>query len=245
MSVDRTNNTEESMFVGTPVWERNGKKRGGLGFSKPAARPVTTTAEPIAPTATARTVRSDAAPAVRRTTTARSSAGPTAAIAAGVVAVVVIGGGAWYAMQNRDTSVAVLTPGVETAPLAPTTTLAASTAVTPPVAPQAAAPVTRAAAPERLAANRVRPAAATAASAEDVGVNTSATLPDAPMPYAQANPDAAAAAPTPAAPVIAPPVAETAPAADPPATDPLTVNPAPLATAETPTAPAEVVPPQV
>jgi hypothetical protein len=214
MSVKQMTNEENSMFVGTPVWERAGKKRRGHSAPKVVSRPAVVTEAP-------RTVRASKtepapAPAMTRTTTAKrrsSSVAQSSAIALGVIIVAGVGAGAWYATQNRQTGVAQLTPGVATAPVGPanTTEVAANTAAPPPaVTPQPATSASQRVTPARTVSARTRPAAA--ASAEGSAVDTSATLPDGPMPYSKAAPDAAAATPTPAAAAAATPAPTEAPA---------------------------------
>jgi hypothetical protein len=166
-----------------------------------------------------------------RTTTTRKSGGMAPmAIAAGVIVLGGLAAAGWYA--TRDNGVTQLTPGgtatstaaLETAPMAsaPASQMAANTAtaptVTPPTVTRSTTTTVRSAAPSRITTTtttrtanvRTRPAPAT--SAADAGVNTSATLPGAPMPYSATM--SGATAPTTVNPApIAPSAAE-------PSTDP-------------------------
>ena len=173
------------------------------------------------------------APPIGRTASARvtgNTGASPAVIAGALAAVALLGVGGWYVMSPHD-GVPELTPGqpsqVATAPILPAAQPSEVDTATNTLPQRARAP----AQPRRMAAAtpRVRTAARTAAaSAEANSANVSATLPDAPRPYANpANPPAqvipAAPAPVEAAPAI-------------PATPPVqTAEPAP--------APAETTPP--
>lgn len=138
-------------------------------------------------------------------TPARRSGAPVAAIAAGAVALAAVGAAGWYATRTDD-GVAELTPGATQESLtiaeAPPAASAAPLATAPEAATQAStpAPTTAAAATtERRAAvrtasvSRVRPAATSAPSATEAGIDASgtATLPTGPQPYSTLSPGAA------------------------------------------------------
>jgi hypothetical protein len=164
-----------------------------------------------------------------RTTTARKSGGVAPlAVAAGVIVLGGLAAAGWYA--TRDDGVTQLTPGgtatstaaLETAPMAsaPASQMAANTATAPaaasPTATRSTTTTVRSAAPSRAATTtrtasvRTRPAPAT--SAADAGVNTSATLPTAPLPYSATTDGATAPATVNPAPT---PPSAVEPAADP------------------------------
>jgi hypothetical protein len=169
----------------------------------------------------------------------RGSAAPLA-IAAGVVVIGGLAVAGWYGSQSSDSGVATLTPGLtETSPAAldtaNTTTLAANTAPAPaqPAATGEAlapTPVTEAEAltpPAQVARTTApRPRPATAPSAADAGMDASASLPAAPLPYAATvgATDSAVTAP----PAMSPSAAEPAP---------LALTPVPVAPMVTPPAP--------
>jgi len=260
-----TPQSETPMFAPIPSWERN-KKRRGLGAGKrdtsvreptvfDAAPEATYASAPDAAFAAPIDEPADAtfaaAPAYATRPMKKSSGMAPLAIAAGIIAVGGLAAAGWYAAQPRETGgMAQLTPGTQTttAPIAAPEMAAAATttsdtmpATTPPQrAPEPAAAPVRA--KSRLAAAppaRARPAQASR-SAEEAGVNTSATLPAAPQPYSGAAtapqapadvtptpaapawnipPAAQSAAPAPveaAPPSITPPAAATPPVATPP-----------------------------
>lgn len=227
-------------FAATPVWDRGRKRRGGR---KVAAKPASATtvapaeprtfadATPVGPSLTERPMTGPmAAPAAstaprmepRRTTaTTRSNAGPAVAIAAVVVGLGIAGGAAWYAMHDsqRVPELAAGTPEPVTG--AP----AMAAAQIPPSEAPASAPIVQAAnetapppAPVRKApapAPRATPKAS-AASAEDTGVNASATtaLPGEPVPYSELNPQAAPTYPVAPSTETTPPVTSAPPATE-------------------------------
>ena len=234
--------SDTPMFAGIPSWERNRKRRSFGGKSRTVAPVVA--AEPVV-TRNAAYVEPKgeafATAPVYTTRTVKKSGGGVAplAIAAGIVAIGGLAAAGWYASQPHETGMAQLTPGTESvAPIAPTE-LAANTAPMPgePVAVAPTPMPAKAAAPAPHATTRV--ASATPArvrpagprSAEDAGVNTSATLPAAPQPYsgtavtpsapadiapAAPQPVEAALAPVEAAPQVTPPTAATPPVQTPP-----------------------------
>jgi hypothetical protein len=235
--------SETPMFAAVPAWERSRTRRSfGGGKSRTVA------AEPVAPRNAADVAAGDAAvaaaPAYTTRTVKKNSVGVAPlAIAAGIVAIGGLAAAGWYATQPHETGMAQLTPGTEA--VAPPTTaptdLAANTAPLPaepatatPPAPmpgKAATPAPRVTTRVAAAAPaRARPAAPR--SAEDAGVNTSATLPAAPQPYT-----GTAVAPT------AP--ADIAPPSPPVAAVPQPVNPAtpPAEAAPQITPPAAATPP--
>ena len=162
----------------------------------------------------------------------RGGAAPIA-IAAGIIAIGGLAAAGWYATQPHESGVAQLTPGTETTTastaVAPPPEMAANTApirapdaptekMTPVAPAKTVTPPARTT--TRLAATRTRPAPVSR-SAEEAGVNTSATLPAAPQPYSSTTTAPTAPAdPTTTAPAPAP--AEAAP--------PVTAAPAPVAT---------------
>ena len=241
--------SDTPMFAGVPSWERNRKRRSFGG-----GKTRTVVAEPVTPRNAADVPVSDSAFATAptySTRTVKKSGGGVAplAIAAGIVAIGGLAAAGWYASQPHDTGVAQLTPGTEAAaPLAPPPSeVAANTAAlpaepamaTPPVTPAKAATPAPRATTRVAAATPARARPAVSQSAEDAGVNTSATLPAAPQPYSgtaiapsapadvapasppvQAAPQPAEAAPPPteAAPQVTPPAAATPPVETPPPT---------------------------
>jgi hypothetical protein len=173
------------------------------------------------------------------------------AVAAGVVMIGGLAAAGWYAGQPRDTGVAALTPGVtETSAAAletssAQTSLAANTASAPPTPaaiptarPEAPAAASRATTTRTAATVRTRPTPA--ASAADVGVNASATLPSAPMPYAATTGsagDATTSAPTATSPTVsapAPMMMTPAPETPPVTTPDVTAAPEPAASTPAP-----------
>lgn len=238
--------SETPMFAGVPSWERNRKRRSFGGKARPAV------AEPVAPRNAADVAAGEtafaAAPAHATRPVKKSGVAPLA-IAAGIIAVGGLAAAGWYASQPHETGMAQLTPGTEAAaPPAAPVDLAASAAPLPgePVTSAAPTPMpAKAETPAPRAATRVAAAApararpAASRSAEDAGVNTSATLPAAPQPYsgtavapsapadvAPPSPPVAAAPqpvnpvtpPTEAAPQVTPPAAATPPVQTPPST---------------------------
>jgi hypothetical protein len=234
--------SETPMFAGVPSWERN-RKRRSFGGGKSRTAP----AEPVAPRNAADVPVSDSAFATaptHSTRTIKKSGGGVAplAIAAGIVAIGGLAAAGWYASQPHDTGVAELTPGTAavTPPAAPPPQVATNLAPMPgeaATAPPAPTPA-KAATPPPRATTRVAAAAPARArparsdSAEDAGVNTSATLPAAPQPYS-------GTAVAPSAP------ADVAPASPPVSTAPQPVNPATPPTEAAPqvTPPAAATPP--
>ena len=247
-----TNESETPMFAAVPAWERSSTKRRGFGGGKrrsAAPEPTVFDAAPVAglggTTAESEDVAFAAAPTYSTRTVKKSSGMAPLAIAAGIIAVGGLAAAGWYATQPHETGgMAQLTPGTETTTTpvptpAPEMAAAAVTpdtmpATTPPQrAPEAAAaPVP---AKTRLAAAppaRTRPAQASR-SAEDAGVNSSATLPAAPQPYsgpATAPQAPADVTPTPAAPAWNIPPAAQSPAPAPVEAAPPSVTPPAAAT---------------
>jgi hypothetical protein len=251
-----TNESETPMFSGVPSWERN-RKRGLFGGKSRAAepagepmddRPAMILDEPTAAHADTVDAPSDAfagAPAyASRTVKKRGSAAPIA-IAAGIIAIGGLAAAGWYATQPHEAGVAQLTPGTETTTAAaavspPPPEMAANTAPTraPDEAAEQATPVAPAKAvtppartTTRMATARTRPAPVSR-SAEEAGVNTSATLPAAPQPYSSTT-----TTPAPADTTTVSPPAEAAP-------PPVNAGPAPTQAAPSPdTSPAAATPP--
>jgi hypothetical protein len=233
------------MFAAVPAWERS-RKRGGFGGKARSADPQVAV-EP-APVRNAAYVETDdeafaTAPTYATRTVKKSSVAPLA-IAAGIVAIGGLAAAGWYATQPHETGMAQLTPGTQVAstPVAPPPELIASAAPTPAEPATAATPATpaKAAAPPARVTTRVAAAApararpaATSRSAEDAGVNTSATVPAAPQPYSgtavapSAPADIAPAAPVnPTPEAVKPAPAEATPVTPPAAaTPPLTTPP--------------------
>ena len=243
-----TMDNDSPMFGGTPIWERNSRKRRGFGGS--TARSEPTRVEP-AYGASATTLAATADPLTgagatmdplmdplmtpgRATTTEvvrtrNGSAGP--AIAVGAAALVAVGVAGWYVTSHNNHGVAELTPGVATAttvaeaPVAPALTAPAATPT--PAAPTVTAAATPPAAPRASHATvRVARAHPAARSATASGMNASATtrtdatatLPAAPQPYSGS---------TAVNPVTPAPQAVT-PAPEPvPSTPPVAATPAP------------------
>ena len=242
--------SDTPMFAGVPSWERN-RKRRSLGGGKSR----TVAAEPVAPRNAADIAAGDEAFAAAPTYTTRTvkkSGGGVAplAIAAGIVAIGGLAAAGWYATQPHDTGMAQLTPGTEAvAPPSATLPQVATNTAPLPGEPATAAPPApmpaKAATPAPRVTTRVAAAAPARArpaaprSAEDAGVNTSATLPAAPQPYsgtavapsapadvAPVSPPVEAAPqpvnptppPTEAAPQVTPPAAATPPVQTPPPT---------------------------
>jgi len=244
--------SDTPMFAGVPSWERNRKRRSFGGKARSAAPVVAD--EPVVTRNAAYVEPKDEAIAtapVYTTRTVKKSGGVAPlAIAAGIVAIGGLAAAGWYASQPHETGMAQLTPGTESvAPPADTLPqVAANTAPMPGEPATAPAPAPMPAKAEtpaprvttRVAAAtpaRARPAASR--SAEDAGVNTSATLPAAPQPYsgtaiapsapadvAPASPPVQAAPqpvnptppPTEAAPQVTPPAAASPPVQTPPST---------------------------
>jgi hypothetical protein len=243
--------SDTPMFAGVPSWERNRKRRSFGG-----GKTRTVAVEPVAPRNAADVPVSESAfvtAPIQTTRVVKKSGGSVAplAIAAGIIAIGGLAAAGWYASQPHDTGVAQLTPGTESA--APTTTapmpqVATNLAPMPgesATAPAAAPTPAKAETPAPRASTRVAAAApararpAASRSAEDAGVNTSATLPAAPQPYSGAavapsapadvapvSPPVEAAPqpvnpstpPTEAAPQVTPPAAATPPVQTPPST---------------------------
>jgi len=237
--------SDTPMFAPVPAWERSRKRRSFGGKARVAAPEVAIEPTPVR---NAAYVEADdeafaPTPTYASRTVKRSGGVAPLAIAAGIVAIGGLAAAGWYATQNRDTGMAQLTPGTEVAstPVAQPPELTASAAPTP-GEPASAAPAATPATPAKAAVPparvttrvaaaapaRTRPAAASR-SAEDAGVNTSATLPAAPQPYSGAAtaPSAPAdIAPAPAAPVNPTPQAvKPAPADATPVTPPAAATP--------------------
>jgi hypothetical protein len=177
---------------------------------------------------------------------ARSASMAPLAVGAGILVLGGLAAAGWYA--TRDDGVTALTPGststaaLETAPIAPAAAPTELAANTPAPAPAQTTATVRT---ERVAPSvtttrttSVRTRSAPATSAADVGVDTSATLPSAPQPYAADGATAPTTVnPAPVAPAAiapAPVVAEPAPAATPtPSTFELQTTP-PVASDPTP-----------
>ena len=236
--------SETPMFAAVPAWERNSKRRGFGGKAR-SAPPVVAT-EPVAPRNAADVAADEATFAAAPTYTTRTvkkSGGGIApvAIAAGVIAIGGLAAAGWYASQPHETGVAQLTPGSQDAAPPPAPTDLAANTPPMPAEPAAATPAptpAKAATPAPRATTRIAAAApararpAASRSAEDAGVNTSATLPAAPQPYSgtavapSAPADVAppappvAAAPQPANPAAPAPAIEVPPQATPPAATP-------------------------
>jgi len=238
--------SDTPMFAGPPSWERNRKRRSFGG-----GKSHTVVAEPATPRNAADVAAADAtfaaAPTYSTRTVKKSGGVAPLAIAAGIVAIGGLAAAGWYASQPHETGVAQLTPGTESVapPAATLPQVATNTAPMPgepaaaptPLPAKAETPAPRATTRVAAAAPaRARPAAASR-SAEDAGVNTSATLPAAPQPYsgtgvapsapadvAPASPPVEAAPqpvnpvtpPTEAAPQVTPPAAATPPVQTPP-----------------------------
>lgn len=234
--------SDTPMFAGVPSWERNRKHRGfGGGKSRAAA------AEPVASLNAADGPVSESAfvtaPAYTKRAVRKSGGVAPLAIVAGIVAIGGLAAAGWYASQPRETGVAELTPGTESVapPIVAPADLAANTAplasepatAAPPAPMSAKAPTPGARASTRVASAapaRVRPERSN--SAEDAGVNTSATLPAAPQPYTGTA--AAPSAPADIAPV-SPPI-EAAP-------QPAEAAPPPVEATPSVTPPAAAIPP--
>jgi len=248
-----TNQSDTPMFAGVPSWERN-RKRGMFGGKARSAAPAVETADeqpamildkPATDSVDPTNNDFAAAPAfASRPVKKRGSAAPIA-IAAGIIAIGGLAAAGWYATQPHETGVAQLTPGTETttsstAVAPPPPEMAANTAParapdeavepTAPVAPaKAVTPPARTS--TKLAAARARPAPVSR-SAEEAGVNTSATLPAAPQPYSSTT-----TAPAPADTTTVSPPVQAAPA-------PVDAAPAPTQAAPSPvTPPAAATPP--
>ncbi|WP_337187458.1 hypothetical protein [Phenylobacterium sp.] len=221
--------SEGVMFAAQPIWDRNRKRRPGLGRKTAASAPMATEASAIHEPADA--------PARARKSAQRSSTAPVA-LTAGVAGLVALGAAGWF--MTRDGGIPEIAPSdtaaleVATAPIAP--------APLPPMAPAAADIATPAISPPEMAppavndpvparpapVARTRPAAPAAApSVNESGLDASASsvLPDGPQPYTTLNPDSVAAPP----PVedAAPPIPQTPPVQAEPVPQPVNpVNPA-------------------
>lgn len=228
-----TGASDAPMFAATPIYARSTSKRRGLGAKRPAS--ASTASVGAATTTTA----------VPRATprAAKRDDGVKKAAMVAVPALALVLGGAWLMSQPRDSGVAELTPGapVAQAPAAPaagtgaaSTQMAAATPAPSPVArTEAARPEARIQAPTRVARARPAPAPVSAASADDVAVDTSATLPAGPQPYSALG-QTAAPSPT-AAPLVVPPPPVTS---APEAVNPVQPEAAPAPTTDVAPAPA-------
>jgi hypothetical protein len=245
MPIDSTITPDDTqMFAPIPSWERN-RKRRAFGASRPARVTTTTVADdtldPLdapADTLTDSGGLFAGAPIYATRAPVRRSGGAAMAIAAGLIAVGGLGAAAWYATQPHDSGMAQLTPGST----ATTTTTVTPGAMALNDAKPAAAPATHVSsavnpAPRTTTTTtttriaRARPASSR--SADDAGVNASATLPQGPMPYTgqAVNP---APAPAAAAPVEAAPAPSAAPVESAPAPAPVQSIPEPSASAPAP-----------
>jgi hypothetical protein len=254
-----TRETESPMFAPIPSWER-GKKRSRLGARTVSSAPVAATIAAEPRSFAARPDTTD----LRRPRTTRVIDEPVnealmsrplspvrktgngvspIALLAGIVVLGGLGAAGWYASQPREVGVAQLTPGqvtttTVTTPVAPTQ----MAAVTPPAiaTPAAAMPAAR---EPTVTVTRKTTATrqARASSVDDATMDTSATLPEAPMPYT-----GTAVNPTPAEapPMTTPAPVEAAPATVDPAIPQATTATPPEAVTPviTPDAPATVVP---
>ena len=226
--------SEGVMFAAQPVWDRNRKRRPGLG--RKTAAPMAAEASTYEPT--------DAAPRARKTAQ-RTSVAPVA-LTAGVAGLVALGAAGWFI--TRDAGVPEIATGdtaaleVATAPIAPAPlppmAPAAADVAAPVAGPETAPPPVHDPVPARSApVARTRPAAPAAApSVNESGLDASASsaLPDGPQPYTTLNPDSVAAPP---------PVENAAPvesAAPPMPTPPIQAEPVPQPV--NPVSPAETTP---
>jgi len=217
------------MFAATPVWDRKPK---GRRFGNKAPR--------VTPPAGDTLSGVQAEPTVGRRLRSPPGGATPVALTAGVALAALVVAGGWYALQPRE-GVPTLAPGEPTrgamevavnSPAIPDIPAAAITP-TPASAPDEAAtqiapPAPR---PEAARVNRVRPAP-TATSAESLGTDASATLPEAPMPYSAMAPAPGAVNPLPAPVIASPSPLDTSPA-------PAVVTPAPTPEVA-PTAPADI-----
>lgn len=220
---------------------------GAATVAAPMGHEVYREERTVAPTATTDTMTSDAPfTAPRRTTTTRRAGPPVGALVGGLAAIVALGAAGWYATQPHDSGVATLTPGatessqaaLATAPMGGSTTTSTTTTVPGASQAQLAAttPAPAVTTTRRTTATRVAvraPAPTTGAtSAAEVGVDTSATLPQGPQPYASGQVTTA-----PEAPAASTTMSPAAPAA--PDTTSGMTSTAPPVTSETPAAPAQ------